>query len=321
MSPPGTDIATTETHYQKTSHSYTLKGYGALTRQASAGPVAELDLSLLFAGHTSNLQKDVDVTLLFGLMDQSAAGIQILRNAATKSSAALRFVEMRPGQEQPAVLREFALGALELSGEWRVRYQHGLLRASLRAKELGCASIQRIGIPIGGVTWLQRGGEVACDHMRLRGEAARELSASDRELRSRASRLNQEAAKFMRDQNFPDALSRMSNASSLYLQVHGEQHHDSANSLVNLATILNKSGQSKSATQLFSKALTIHEVILGANHPHTAMTRFSLGELCFNQKDQTGARNHWTRCRDDLRSVFGPDCPLVKSLDATLSRF
>ena len=320
MSPPGSTLASTETYYQKTEHSYTLKGYGALTRRASAGNVADFGLSLHFSDSKAKEQPDVDVAFLFSLMDQSSAGFQILRNATNNPVATIRFIEFRRGEDQETVLREFPLVSGELIGNWQLRYQHGMLSIRHRTKELGCASIQRIGIPISGVTWFQRGGKVSCDHMTLLGQPFQEYAPGDKETRTRAAKLNQEARQFLSQQNYTEALSRMSNASALYVQVHGENHHDSANSFVNLASILSKSGQPKPATQLFTKALTIHEAILGLNHPHTTMTRFSLGELCFSQGDIATAAKHWTRCRDDWRLVFGPEYSLVKSLDSTLQR-
>jgi hypothetical protein len=320
MSPPGTTVASTSTHYDKAGHTYTLKGYGGLVRPVRAGPYVEWDLSLPALSYITNSKASLDISFMFVLMDKTTAGIQIVRSEAVTNPVSIRFVEFRPNQEQPTVLRAFSSSDPDLSGNWQLRYRHGLLGLSWRSNTVGHASIERIGIPVAGVMWLQNGGEVSCDGMSLRGEPILKISETNREIRSLAANLNRETKQFLAQKNFPAALSHMSNSSVLYVQAHGENHEDSANSFANLASVLSKSGNPKPAADLLAKALAIHEQVLGTNHPHTALTRFSLGEICFSQGDTAAAKKHWTRCRDDWSTVFGSDYPLVKSLDSTLPR-
>ena len=113
---------------------------------------------------------------------------------------------------------------------------------------------------------------------------------------------------------------KMKEASRLYVEVHGENHHDSANSFTNLATILGAMGNRNEAGPLWAKALMIHEKTLGANHPHTTLTRFNQGNHFLETGDKAKAKELWTRCRDDWKAVLGPEYRLVKSLDFILLR-
>ena len=74
------------------------------------------------------------------------------------------------------------------------------------------------------------------------------------------------------------------------------------------------------AATLWTKALAIHEKTLGANHPHTTLTRFNQGKHFLETGDKAKAKELWTRCRDDWKAVLGPEYPLVKSLDSILLR-
>jgi len=135
-----------------------------------------------------------------------------------------------------------------------------------------------------------------------------------------ASRLNQEARKLLSEQKAEEALIKMQEASRLYVEVHGENHHDSANSFSNLATILGTMGRTDEAGPLWAKALEIHEKTLGANHPHTTLTRFNQGQHFLKVGDKAKAKASWTRCRDDWKAVLGPEYSLVKALDSILQR-
>jgi tetratricopeptide (TPR) repeat protein len=159
---------------------------------------------------------------------------------------------------------------------------------------------------------------VVCEHMTLKGEPFRELPAADQETVQRASKLNEEAKALLRDKKANDALPIMEEASALYLKVYGENHHDSANSLANLASVFESIGKKDDAGKFWAKALAIHEATLGSTHPHTTLTRFNLGKHFLERGDKAKAKELWTRCRDDWSSVLGPDYPLVKSLDSIL---
>jgi tetratricopeptide (TPR) repeat protein len=221
-------------------------------------------------------------------------------------------------QEPPKVLREVKISSPAPDGVWLLRYRHGLLTLIQGTNPLGSADLQLLGIPVAGVSWTQKGGEVACEGMILKGEPLREVSAADQETLQRASRLNEEAGRLLREKKFEAALAKMEEASALYVEGHGENHHDSANSFANRATILESLGRMEEAGKLWVKAVEIQEKVLGPTHPHTTLMRFNLGKNLFERGEKTKAKELWTRCRDDWKSVLGPDYPLAKSLDGIL---
>lgn len=155
--------------------------------------------------------------------------------------------------------------------------------------------------------------------MTLHGEPFPTLSAVDQETLQRAARLNVEARGLLAEEKTNDALAKIEEASALFVKVHGEQHHDSANSFANLATIIESTGDYEMAGRLWAKALAIHERTLGLAHPHTTLTRFNLGKNLFERNEIAKAAELWSRCRDDWTAVFGPDYPRVESLNVILT--
>lgn len=145
------------------------------------------------------------------------------------------------------------------------------------------------------------------------------LDEANQQLLQQASRLNQEARQLYGEKKAEEALSKMKEASALFVQVHGENHHDSGNSFTNLASILQVMGKPDDANKYQNKALAIHEATLGANHPHTTLTRFNLGKMYMDKGDKVKAKEQWTKCVADWKEVYGPDFPMVKSLDSILA--
>ncbi len=54
-------------------------------------------------------------------------------------------------------------------------------------------------------------------------------------------------------------------------KLFGEKHHDIGISLNNLATLLQQSGKTNQARELFARSLTIFEKTLGADRPNTRL--------------------------------------------------
>ena len=188
------------------------------------------------------------------------------------------------------------------------------------ANTVGNADLEVLGIPIAGVSSIQKGGVLECERMTLKGEPTREVATADQAILRRASRLNDEAKKLLGEKRADDALVKMGEASALFVKVHGENHPDSANSFANRASILGATGKKEAAGKLWEKDLVIHESTLGPTHPHTTLTRFNLGKCYFEQGNKPKAKELWTRCCDDSREVLGSGYSLVRSLDLMLPR-
>lgn len=296
-------------------HNYALGGQLSLVRPVRAGAHVELALVLHFEplkDETSRAQTD----FAFVLHDRSLAGVQILR-LSQETPAFLRFVRQRE-KGGISVVREFPVPGPALDGDWLLRYRHGHLTVLQGTNTLGIADIQQQGIPVAGVSWAQRGGTVTCEQMTLTGEPLRELTPADLESLRRAADLNAEAGRLMKEKELDAALARMEEVSDLFIAVHGENHHDSGNSLGNRASILAEMGKTEAAEKLWLRALGIHGHTLGESHPHTTLTRWRLGKHYFDIGDKAKAKQLWTRCRNDWRDVLGPEYSLVQSLNSIL---
>ena len=313
----GTTSSGASTHYDEERKAYSVAGYLSLVRPVRAGPQVLLDLTLRFDPPETNAPSEMVTAFRFVLFDRSAAGVEIERSRQTNVPARVRFVQETTGQTRPKVLRELALKDTALDGKWQLGYCHGLLTLCHGSQTVGGADMGKLGVQVAGVTWTQKGGKVTCERMTLTGEPIRETSPADQETLKRAASLNEEAQRLFREGNAGEALPKMKEASALFVQVHGEDHYDSANSFANLAAMLEPSDKAESV-RLYKKALAIHEQTLGATHPHTTLTRFNLGKCFMDQGDKAKAKELWTRCRDDWQAVLGADYSLVKSLDALL---
>jgi hypothetical protein len=304
--------------YDEERHAYSVGGHLALVRPVRAGVHVVWDLTLRFEPPGTNALAEMKTALRFVLFDRSMAGIEIQRSTNREVPSSVRFIQDKPGQREANVLREIRMPGAAPDGSWQLSYRHGLLTLRQGSNTVGSADLEVLGVPVAGVSWTQKGGKVACQRMTLSGEPFQEARPEDQETLERAARLNEEAQRLFREKKADQALPKMKEASALFVQIHGENHHDSANSFVNIATMLETGGNQDEAAKLWAKALSIHEKTLGPTHPHTTLTRFNQGTYFMQRGEKAKARELWTRCRDDWRAVLGPDYMLVKSLDALL---
>lgn len=304
--------------YDEVKHTYALGGNLSLVRPVLAGAYVEWSVKLRFEPAPADATSLLETQLKLVLRDQSIAGVNVQRSATGDVPGKIQFTRQQQGQNAPKVLKEIPLPA-SLDGTWLIRYRHGLITLIVNSKTLGSVDLSALGVPVAGVTWAQKGGTVVCEHMALVGESVWKLDEANQQLLQQASRLNQEARQLYGQKKAEEALSKMKEASALFVQVHGENHHDSANSFTNLASILQVMGKPDEANKYQTKALAIHEATLGANHPHTTLTRFNLGKMYMDKGDKVKAKEQWTKCVADWKEIYGPDFAMAKSLDSILA--
>ncbi|MCX6930070.1 MAG: tetratricopeptide repeat protein [Verrucomicrobia bacterium] len=314
---PGSTSSGANAGYDEEHHAYSVAGYLSLVRPVRAGPQVQLDLTLRFEPPETNAPAEMITAFRLVLFDRTMAGVEILPSTQGTVPARVRFVQDASGQAKPRILRKLELDDTPLHGDWQLGYRHGLLTLRHGTRPLGGADLDRLGVQVAGVSWTQKGGKVTCSRMTLTGESIRETSPADQETLKQAAGLNEEAQRLFREGKPAQAVPKMKRASALFVQVHGENHYDSANSFANLAAMMEPSDKAESV-RLYEKALAIHEKTLGATHPHTTLTRFNLGKCFMEQGNKAKARELWTRCRDDWEAVLGADYSLVKSLNAIL---
>ena len=108
---------------------------------------------------------------------------------------------------------------------------------------------------------------------------------------------------------YPQAASLFREALAIYETVLGPDHHDTAASLNNLASVLQLQGDIAGARPLFERALAIYEKDLGPEHPDTAAGLNNLALLLRDQGDLQGAQPLLERALAIKEKVLGPEHP------------
>ena len=91
----------------------------------------------------------------------------------------------------------------------------------------------------------------------------------------------------------------------------GPDHHETATSLSNLATVLNDLGDARGAAQALERALAIDEKALGPDHPNVARDLSNLAVALDDLGDLLGARQRLERALSIDERAFGSDHPKV----------
>jgi tetratricopeptide (TPR) repeat protein len=89
----------------------------------------------------------------------------------------------------------------------------------------------------------------------------------------------------------------------------GPEHPDTAESLNNLAHLLQAQGDFAGARPLYERALAIREKTLGPEHPYTAVSLNNLASLLRTQGDLAGARPLYERALAVTEKALGPEHP------------
>ena len=100
-------------------------------------------------------------------------------------------------------------------------------------------------------------------------------------------------------------------------KVLGAEHPDTAESLNNLAHLLQDQGDLAGARPLFERALAIREKVLGAEHPDTAKSLNNLAHLLQAQGDLAGARPLYERALASTRKCLAPSIRTRRRASAT----
>jgi tetratricopeptide (TPR) repeat protein len=306
--------------YDEKGHSYAVEGHASLVRAVQAGSRVALDLSLEFAPPGKQPAAGMKTGFFFVLGNRSTTGIEFVRSEKTGRPAIVRFVQSRPGQSVPGVLREITLKDTDTAGDWQLGFNCGLLTLRNGATFISGAYPGDPHGQIIGISWNQQGGRTVCRHMALTGDPFPKFGAEEFDQLKTAILLNQEAQRLLGAKKTGEALVKMKESSALFVKVYGENHSEAANSFSNLGAILKAAGKADESREFLAKALLIHEISLGATHPHTTLSRFNLGDNYMRSGDRKKAKEIWTRCLEDWTTVLGPDYPMAKTLEALLPK-
>jgi CHAT domain-containing protein len=132
----------------------------------------------------------------------------------------------------------------------------------------------------------------------------------------RAKRLNVEVIQLYQQGRYGEAIPRAREALALREQALGPTHPAVAESLHNLALLLQATGDYAGARPLYERALGIREQALGPTHPDVALTLNNLAKLLRTTGDYAGARPLYERSLRIREQALGPSHPnVVQSLN------
>ena len=157
------------------------------------------------------------------------------------------------------------------SGDWQFAVRAGAVTMSEGGKEIGRGTFDTHTVPIVGLAIAQPEGTVIVRRLTLRAaEFPAEFSDQQREQAIAASQLNQEAGTLLRSKKFAEAIAKGKEVIAAYKKLHGDKHHDTANALYNMSTILKQAGQTGDAVPFLEQSLAIRKELFGEDHPDTA---------------------------------------------------
>jgi tetratricopeptide (TPR) repeat protein len=294
-------------------------------RPALAGFTAVYTIDLEFPP-LANDGEVMDATLGFVLSNKQIGHVRFYRkrsnNEITSCIQITRMAEdsAGPTEEKEEMLREFARSADLASGLWALHYQHGLVVITQAGDEVARGYLGTAGAAVIGVNWIQKRGKLTCRGMQLDGVLPPPRSEEEQTQLQKASRLNEKGLMLCREGKVTESLGPIKQASDLYLSVLGEEHHDTANSFYNLATVLLKEKRFDEARVYYERALRVRKKVLGPAHPETALVLGDLGRLMLSQGKIGEARNYLVDCLPILEQTYGKDHRRTRNLANILDK-
>ena len=243
--------------------------------------------------------------------------------AGMGTAADLTVLRWKQGDSDPdaQIVRRVSLPSGSADGLWTVRYEHGLVCVSCSGKPLVWAFPGIPGACVMGVGWDQKIGKVTCRLLRL-AAAPMPLPPSSADGLSRlqeAHQLNETGKLLFQGGAIENALAATRKASTIYQAVLGDAAVDTANSFVNIATLLQRKGDHHAAQVQWQQALGIYRKVLGETHPTTAQTRVSLALLLAATGQLTEAESYLDEALPVYTRVFGPDDSTTATLTQLLA--
>ena len=124
-----------------------------------------------------------------------------------------------------------------------------------------------------------------------------------------AERLNARAGELYQKGLYREAIGFAEKALTIYREVLGEKHPDTAGSYNNLGLLYQSTGDYARAEPLYQKALTIKKEVLGEKHPSTATSYNNLGLLYKSTGDYARAEPLYQKALTICKEVLGEKHP------------
>ncbi|MEX2026441.1 MAG: tetratricopeptide repeat protein, partial [Pirellulaceae bacterium] len=94
---------------------------------------------------------------------------------------------------------------------------------------------------------------------------------------------------------------------AMYRKLHGEEHPDVANALVNLGMVYKHDGKSGDAVKHLKEALKVRQALFGEDHPDTAQIEMELTVLLVDRKELKEAFPHCLSAHFSYQLYYGDD--------------
>ena len=227
---------------------------------------------------------------------------------------------VRPERSSQRLIREFAISRDLANGEWAVSYHHGLMLIEHAGEELWRSYLDGQTNVVTSIIWEQKQGPIVCRSMQLEIVPHSQHSEAERATLQEADQLNMKMLSLVQSEKLSDALVCAREVSGLYLSVLGEDHHDTASSFLNLASVLEKTGQYEEAQECYERALRTRREVLGATHPDTALVLLNLGTMMMRPGKYELAFPYFRKALPIVEKALGREASLVKSVNDTLRR-
>lgn len=132
----------------------------------------------------------------------------------------------------------------------------------------------------------------------------------------RARDLNAEVLQQLEQGRYLEGIPKAREALAIHEKALGPNHPDLAESLINLAALLQFTGDYAAARPLYQRALKIGEQTLGPNHPEVALSLNNLTGLYYAQGKFAEAEPLYRRSLAIREKVLGGEHPgIVQSLE------
>lgn len=262
-------------------------------RPLQAGRDAQLTVRLSFPRLDDGQKAETRLGLVYA---NSQVGVIAFRRERTGDKFKNQIIIVRmPDIVGPlgTPLRTIELSDEVPSGDWKFSIRAGAVTISCDGKEIGRGTFETRTTPIIGFAIHQPIGDLIVRRMSLSASKfPAEVSGQQREQAIAASQLNQEARALLQSKKYDGAIAKGREVIAAYKKLYGDEHHDTANALFNMATILKQAGDTKEAVPFLEQALAIRKTLFGEDHPDTAQLEMELTVLLVERKQLEAAFPH-----------------------------
>ena len=142
----------------------------------------------------------------------------------------------------------------------------------------------------------------------IEDQKAKQAESEQRDL-DMANSFVKMANTFKEKGEYSSALEYSMKALSIYEEIRGTEHPDTATTYNNMAIVYKAMGEYKKAMEYYEKALTIREKVFGTEHPSTATTYNNIANVYYNMGKYDKALEYFEKALVINEKVLGTEHP------------